>query len=258
MLNLCALHLLACTPSKYYKLNNWSATMCYNNKRTLILSSHHRGRIRPSAKCANIQRSFRATKQTYQRGFKYTYVHGHMDHHLSWLQLSLTQQLNCVCDTLAKQAVTNAIMKGYHNGPTQILLREDVALIVWGDKIKGDISSSLRFHASKSVARKYHIYQQKKSKWTTKQFEEVDWEHLDHALKSKPDSYKVWQSKQTSGFCSTQVQVGLYSGEMYPDERCPNCGARETDAHLMQCLDEDRTCLLIKNVAELEKWMETD
>ncbi len=185
-------------------------------------------------------------------------MYGHMDHHLSWSQLSLLQQLNCVCDTLAKQAVSNTIMKGYHNGLTQILPQEDVALIVWGDKITGDIFNSLCFHASKSVARKYHIHQWKKSKWTTKQFKEVNWEHLDHALKSKPDNYKVWQSKQTSGFCGTQVQVGLYSGEMYPDERCPNCGAGETVAHLMQCPEEDRTHLPNKNLAELEKWMETD
>jgi hypothetical protein len=45
---------------------------------------------------------------------------------------------------------------------------------------------------------------------------------------------------------------------MYPDECCLNCGARDTNAHLMQCLDEDGTRLLIKNIAELEKWMETD
>jgi hypothetical protein len=148
MLGLCTLHLLACTLSKYYNLNDWSATMCCDNKRALILSSHHRGQIGPSAKCADIQRSFRATKQTYQGGFKYTQVYGHMDQHLSWLQLSLTQQLNCVCNTLAKQAVTNTIVKGYHNGLTQILPQEDIALIVWGDKITGNISSSLRFHAS--------------------------------------------------------------------------------------------------------------
>jgi hypothetical protein len=61
-----------------------------------------------------------------------------------------------------------------------------------------------------------------------------------------------------SGFCGTQVQVGLYLGEMYPDKRCPNCGARETNTHLMQCPNKDRTRLLIENVAELEKWMETD
>jgi hypothetical protein len=45
---------------------------------------------------------------------------------------------------------------------------------------------------------------------------------------------------------------------MYPYKQCPNCGARETDAHLMQCPDKDRTRLLIKNVEGLEKWMETD
>jgi hypothetical protein len=188
MLGLCALHLLARALSKYYNLNDWSATMCCNNKCVLNLSFHHRGRIRPSAKCANIRRRFRATKQTYQGGFKYTHMYGHMDQHLSWSQLSLTQQLNCVCNTLAKQAVTNAIMKGYHNGPTQILPQEDVALIGWGDKITGDISNSLRFHVSKSVACKYHIHQRKKGKWTTKKFEEVDWKHLDHALKSKPNN----------------------------------------------------------------------
>jgi hypothetical protein len=74
----------------------------------------------------------------------------------------------------------------------------------------------------------------------------------------KIDNYRIWQSKQTSGFCGTQVQVELYSREAYPDEQCPNCRARETGAQLMHCPDEDRTCLLIKNVEELEKWMEID
>jgi hypothetical protein len=125
-------------------------------------------------KVRQYRKSFRATKQTYQGGFKYTHMYSHMNHHLSWLQLSLTQQLNCVCNTLVKWTVMNAIMKDYHDSLTQILPGEDVALIVWGDKIMGNISSSLRFHASKSVSRKYHIHQWKKGKWTTEQFEEVD------------------------------------------------------------------------------------
>jgi hypothetical protein len=154
--------------------------------------------------------------------------------------------------------VTTAIINGYHKEQAQILPKEDVALIVWGDKVTGDISGPLRFHASKAVACKYHTHQRKKGKWTHEQFKEVDWEHLNLALKSKADNYEIWQSKQTSGFCGTQVQVGLNSSEMYPDKQCPNCGARETDAHLMQCLDKDRTGLLINNVEELEKWMETD
>jgi hypothetical protein len=104
---------------------------------------------------------------------------------------------------LAKQAVTDAIIKGYNTDSTQILPLEDVALIVWGDKIAGDISGLLRFHASKAVARKYHIHLRKKGKWTQVQFKEVDWDHLDLALKNKTDNYKIWRSKQTSDFCGT-------------------------------------------------------
>jgi hypothetical protein len=168
------LHLLAWEISEYYRVERLSSTMCCDNKRALLLLSHHKGRIRLSAKCADIRRNFCTTKQAYQGGFKYVHVYGHMDQHLSWAQLGLPQQLNCVCDTLAKQAVTTAIVKGYHDGPAQILPQGDVAFIVWGDKITGNILCPLRFHASKSVARKYLTHQRKKNKWTHDQFEEVD------------------------------------------------------------------------------------
>jgi hypothetical protein len=114
--------------------------------------------------------------------------------------------------------VTLAIIEGCHKGQAQVLPQKDVPLVVWGNKVIGDISNPLHFHARKTVARKYHVHQRKKGKWTHEQFEEVDWEHLDLALKSKADNYRIWQSKQTYGFCGRRVQVGLYSGEMYPDE----------------------------------------
>ncbi len=78
-----------------------------------------------------------------------------MDRLLKWEQLTFTQQLNCVCDTLAKGVVTSALCYGYHDRPTQLLPKEDVALVIWGNKITGDISPHLRFHASKEVAQKY-------------------------------------------------------------------------------------------------------
>jgi hypothetical protein len=70
--------------------------------------------------------------------------------------------------------------------------------------------------------------------------------------------YKVWRSKQTSGFYGTRVKVGMYMGETNPDKQCPNCGRRETAAHLMLCPDDDRTQLLIENVDELSKWLDKD
>ncbi len=114
LLGLCALHLLARAIAEYYDLGRWPAMMCCDNKQALLLSSHYKGRIRPSAKCTDIRRSFQATKQTYQGGFKYVHVYGHMDQHLSWSHLSITQRLNCICNTLAKHAVTMATIKGCH------------------------------------------------------------------------------------------------------------------------------------------------
>jgi hypothetical protein len=95
----------------------------------------------------------------------------------------------------------------------------------------------LRFHANKKVARKY-LQQRIHNKWMAKQFKEVEWEHLDLALKNKADNYKILRSKQTSGFCGTRSQVGRYSGDAYPDKRCLNCGLKEMDAHLMRCPDK--------------------
>jgi hypothetical protein len=51
------------------------------------------------------------------------------------------------------------------------------SLIVWGDKITGDISGLLRFHASKELS----------------QTPPEDWEHLDLVLESKADNCKIWR-----------------------------------------------------------------
>jgi hypothetical protein len=41
------------------------------------------------------------------------------------------------------------------------------------------------------------------------------------AMQSKKDMYKIWRSKQHTGFCGTRVQVGKYSGLECPDKKCP-------------------------------------
>ena len=254
LLGLCALHHLAQAIADFHTVTGWSATLCCDNKRALEVSSYRTQRIRPSAKCADIRRSLKTIRPLLGGAFRYIHVYGHMDRMLRWEQLSLTQQLNCVCDTLAKRSILNAIASGYGDRSTQFLPREDVALVIWGNKITGDISPHLRFHASKTEARRY-LTSRPRHKWSVERFEAVDWEHLDMALKTKTDMYRIWRSKQHSGFCGTRVQVGRYSGDLLPDERCPNCGRRETAVHLMLCPDEGRTKLLHENVADLATWM---
>jgi hypothetical protein len=69
MLGLCALHLLVCAIMEYHNVSAWSAVISCDNKWALELSFHHKGRIQPSAKCANIRWNFHATKQTYAGSF---------------------------------------------------------------------------------------------------------------------------------------------------------------------------------------------
>jgi hypothetical protein len=169
--------------------------------------------------------------------------------HAQWEQLTLTQQLNCVCDTLAKRSVTTAINHGYHDRPTQLLPKEDVALVLWGNKITGDISPPLRFHASKEVARRY-LASRPRDKWSNDRFDAVDWEYLDLALKIKSDMYDM-AVKTAFRLLRHQGTGGTVLGH----ERCPNCGRRETAAHLMLCPDDSRTKLLVENVDDLTTWM---
>ncbi len=58
-------------------------------------------------------------------------------------------------------------------------------------------------------------------KWPQECFKEVDWEHLDLAMTSKSNMYKMWRSKQHTGFRGSRVQVGKYSGQEYPDKKYP-------------------------------------
>ena len=120
-----------------------------------------------------------------------------------------------------------------------------------------DISQPLQYHKSKTSARRFFT-NKKTKRWTEECFEEIDWEHLELALKNKPEGYKVWRSKQNLGFCGARVQVGRYAGEHQPNEKCPNCGQREIAEHLMLCPNQDRTRLLTEQTKILEEWLYKD
>ncbi len=67
--------------------------------------------------------------------------------------------------------------------------------------------------------------------------------------------YKMWRSKQHTGFCGTRVQVGKYSGHECPDKKCPTCGCREMAEHILTCPNEDRTRLLVETTEDLSTWL---
>ena len=77
-------------------------------------------------------------------------------------------------------------------------------------------------------------------------------------MKSKSDMYKLWRSKQHTGFCGTRVQVGKNSSLECPDEKCPNCGCRETAVHILLCPNKDKMRLLTDTTNNLSGWLSQD
>ena len=180
--------------------------------------------------------------------------------------MTLEQQLNAKCDNLAKAAIDRTIRTGVRQGQKYLLPSVSAALFVNGVKLTSSIENTVRFGLGKEEANRFLVHEPK-AKWTQEQFDQVDWERLHNCLDPKPDTYKMWLSKQHTNFCASRVQVARYAGEQVEDEEgnplptttdtsYPNCGARnERAAHLCVCPDEDRTRLFQEEVGKLEEWM---
>ncbi len=80
-----------------------------------------------------------------------------MDRYLKWEQPTLTQQLNCVCNTLAKKSITTAIIQGYNDRQSQLLPNKDGALIIGA--IKSLATSRLPCGTMQAKRRQGNIWQ---------------------------------------------------------------------------------------------------
>ena len=256
LLGLYAIHTFILALTKYLTIPE-SATVnvrC-DNKGALRTSSRKYKRIRPSSKCADILRCFRTLHSKIRDiHIHYAHVSAHMDDLLSWDELTLEQQLNVQCDTLAKQAVSRA-SKSHQQGETlpitNLLPLEQCAIFICDKKLPSDITPTLRFECSKIKAREFLCT---KRGWSTSQFDQVDWVALDDALSTKTTGFKIWLAKQHSNFCASRVQ--MHRCKQSDDDKCPSClTAVETADHLCRCPNEERTQLLSDSTRDLASWL---
>ncbi|MGB2419944.1 MAG: hypothetical protein ACPH9Z_07410, partial [Luminiphilus sp.] len=151
--------------------------------------------------------------------FTYAWVESHQDRYKLWHQLTIEQRLNCCCDTLAKRAVAEGMLGAQRDVSSQLLPRESVAVVINGVKQTSDVARDARFTLGMQEAERLYTTppgprddRGRRSGrgglgWTKEAFRAVDWRRLDNCLSSKPQTYRQWLSKQSSGFCSTQHMV---------------------------------------------------
>ena len=182
-----------------------------------------------------------------------------------WWQLSTEQQLNCICDQLAKEAVRQSLGFSDRSAPQLRLPRESAAVFVAGMKQTTDVAQDVRFELSRINAERFYTAPlgERRSDGSRQfgglgrskeSFQAVDWVMLDAALAKKPQMYKQWLEKQGSGFCGTQQMVAHWDSSR--DGKCPNCLQPGPASHLNMCPDADRTRLLRDMANQLGSWLE--
>ena len=115
-----------------------------------------------------------------------------MDKYLLFSQMTLDQQMNYVCDKEANKAVERSIQHKFSVKEKQLLPGEDATVFVGGKNLTSDLSRAIRLEAGREKAREFLINE---CKWTSEQFDEIDWYMLGATLEKKPDGYKMWLSK---------------------------------------------------------------
>ena len=193
---------------------------------------------------------------------KYEHICAHQDRILPWSRLSLEQQLNVMCNELANGAVERAITEGISSPGPKFLPFESVAVVLDGIKLTTDVGPEVRYRLGKEDAERFYTKARDVVQgtnrgglgWSSQRFHSVAWQSLEAALKSKPDMFQIWLSKQCIGICATRRNMARIQDIL--DDKCPNClRPRETNDHLNQCPDAGRTLLFKESIASIVKWM---
>lgn len=262
LLGLVAIHTFIIGISTFYKLDRPSGKICCDNLAALNQSGRQRRRVRTGMKHADLHRAIRTIKLKAPMKIVYEHVRAHQDRILPWSMLSLEQQLNVICDELANEAVVRAISEGALGSGPKLLPHEKVAVILDGIKLTTDVGAEVRYRLGKEDAERFYTKPRNMVRgtnrgglgWSHERFRSVAWHCLEAALRSKPDMFQIWLSKQCIGICATRRNTARIQDIL--DDKCPNClQPRETNDHLNRCPDADRTLLFKEGIALIVDWM---
>jgi hypothetical protein len=160
----------------------------------------------------------------------YKWVKSHQDSRMAWQCLTLKEQLNTMCDTLANGAVTRGLTLGTPPTAPMLLPFKQAAVVVDGIKITSQIAPAIQFALGKVEARNFYTKAVDRVRgsnrgglgWYKEHFDKVNWEALSRALKHKPKGFQLWLSKQSIGVCATQKNTARIQDVL--NDCCPNCG----------------------------------
>lgn len=176
---------------------------------------------------AVIARNLEATTTPWE----YHHVYGHLDANTDFSQLTIPQQMNIIADSLAREALLEAIEMGQYCKP--FFPNEPMRLMVGGAKITSSIKASL-YHNWGHISAKELFAQ--KGIVHERLFDSIHWDGLHLLMTSLPQMYKVWVTKHVAGACATHRHLSKMNPQVI--NRCSCCGRRnESTLHITRCMD---------------------
>ena len=103
-----AIHTFATAIAQYFKVTELLGTISCDNMAALHQASKHRKRVGVGVKHSDLHHTIRTLKHTARTSFRYAHIKAHQDKLKAWRELTLSEQLNVLCDGLANRAI-----KGY-------------------------------------------------------------------------------------------------------------------------------------------------
>ncbi len=212
LLGLVAIHTFAIAIAQFFLVEKITGEISCDNMAILNQASKTRKRVSVGVKHSDLHRTIRTLKSLVRTTFRYVHMKAHQDTVWPWRELTLTEQLNKICDGLANRAI-----KGYleRQSPTPrvttLLPLEKAAVFNETEKLTTDVGPNVRFLLGTEEARRFCTSlvalvggtNKGGLGWSEKRFNQVAWTKLDGALRSKPDMYQLWLSKQCIKICAT-------------------------------------------------------
>jgi len=263
LLGLVAIHTFATAIAQHFLLEDIRGVISCDNMAALNQAAKVRKRVGAGVKHSDLHRTIRTLKTLIRTSFQYKHVKAHQDKLKPWSELTLSEQLNVLCDGLANRSVKGYLERG---SPAQIKTKllplERAAVFINGEKATTDVGSQARYVLGAEEARRFYTspitlvrgVNKGGLGWSTEKFEQVAWVDLDRALRSKPDMYQLWLSKQCVGICATRRNLARIQDIL--DDRCPNCcQGPERFTHLNRCPDRGRNPPFKESTDRLCTWM---
>ena len=176
---------------------------------------------------------------------RFVYVRSHTDKLKPLSDCTQTELMNIIVDDLAQSSLRETCSsEKFFDG---IYPNEDFVIIMRGAKITGPIREALEQHWGRTEATRFFDF---KHIVDSHNFDLIWWDGVGKAMASYPKMFRIFVSKQVSGWCGSNSKQSLWDSTI--SNMCPNCGiARETSKHLTRCTHVGRVQLFRSSVADV-------